>query len=69
MRISRYFKDAFGYEGNAEESSDKLVAFFEAFGVDMHFEGEASQAQIKEIEIETRFSLDEIIEMIKACLR
>lgn len=67
--IRRYFKDAFGYEGSAEDSVGKMVTLFADFGVDMYFEGEVSPEQIKEIDIETMLSLDEVTEMIEECLR
>lgn len=67
--IRRYFKDAFGYEGSAEDSANKMAALFAELGIDMYFEGEASKARIKEIDIETKLSLDEITGMIKECLR
>ena len=67
--IRRYFKDAFGYEGSAEDSANKMAALFAELGIDMYFEGEASPARIKEIDIEAKLSLDEITGMIKECLR
>lgn len=67
--IHRYFKDAFGYEGSVEESANKMTELFAEFGIDMYFEGEASLEKIKEIDISTVFSPDEVTGMMKECLR
>lgn len=67
--IRQYFKDAFGYEGSIEESANKMTELFTEFGIDMYFEGEASPEKIKEIDISTALSLDEVTDMTKECLR
>lgn len=67
--IRRYFKSAFGYEGSIEESANKMTELFAEFGIDMYFDGEASPEKIKEINIATMFSPDEITDMVKECLR
>lgn len=67
--IRQYFKDAFGYEGSIEESANKMTELFTEFGIDMYFEGEASPEKIKEFDISTVLSLDEVTDMTKECLR
>ena len=67
--VRAYFKDVFGYEGDVTGSVDKMIKLFSEFGVDMYFEGEVSTSKIKEIDIETALSLDEITGMILDCLR
>lgn len=67
--IRRYFKDAFGYEGSVGESADKMIALFSELGVDMYFDGEVSSEKIKEIDIATLLSPDEITGIMKECLR
>lgn len=66
--IRRYLKDVFGYEGSIEESVNKMTKLFEEFGIDMYFEGEVFPEKIKEIDISTVLSLDEVTNMIKECL-
>lgn len=66
--IRRYFKNAFGYEGSIEESANKMTELFTEFGIDMYFEGEASPEKIKEIDISTMLSLNEVTDIIKECL-
>lgn len=66
--IRRYFKDAFGYEGNIEESADAMIKLFESLGVNMYFDGEVSAEAIKEIDIATSLSADEVMEIISDCL-
>lgn len=66
--IRRYFKDAFGYEGSVEESADAMTKLFESLGVDMYFDGEVSAEAIKDIDISTSLSADEVTEIISDCL-
>ena len=67
--IRRYFKDAFGYEGSVEESANQMTELFAELGVDMYFDGEASLEKIKEIDISSMFSLEEIAGIAADCLR
>lgn len=67
--IRRYFQDVFGYEGSAEESANEMVELFTELGVDMFFDGEASREEIKEIDISSMLSLDEITGIVADCLR
>ncbi|MDO4305379.1 MAG: iron-containing alcohol dehydrogenase [Eubacteriales bacterium] len=67
--IRRYFKDAFGYGGNVKESADKMLELFSELGVDMYFDGEVSAEKVKEIDIATLLSLDEVTGIMKECLR
>lgn len=67
--IRRYFKDAFGYEGSIEESAGKLTGLFAELGVDMYFDGEDSAQAIKDIDISTMLSVDEVTGIVTECLR
>ena len=67
--ISRYFHDAFGYDGSVAESVNKMVNFFTALGVDVYFDGEISEQAIKKIDISTTLSSNEITDMMASCLR
>lgn len=67
--IDRYFKDAFGYEGSVAESADKMTGLFAELGVDMYFHGEVSTEAIKDIDISTMLSADEVTGIVKECLR
>lgn len=67
--IRRYFKDAFGYEGSAEESANKMIELFAELGVDMYFDGAVSAEAIEGIDISTMFSADEIAGIVGECLR
>lgn len=67
--IRCYFRDAFGYEGSIEESADKMLRLFTELGVDMYFDGEASEESVKEINIATLLSSDEVTGIVKDCLR
>ncbi|MCR0335963.1 hypothetical protein MKA38_08810 [[Clostridium] innocuum] len=45
--IRRYFKDAFGYEGNIETSIHKMIKLFTELGVDIYFDGSVSAEKNK----------------------
>lgn len=66
--IRRYFQDAFGYQGGVSESADKMTELFESLGADMYFDGEASANAVKEIDIETTLSMEELTDMVKECM-
>lgn len=67
--IRRYFRDAFGFEGSIEESTVQMLRLFAELGVDMYFDGEVSEEKLKEIEITTLLSLEEVTGIVKDCLR
>lgn len=67
--ISRYFHDAFGYDGSVADSVNKMVNFFTGLGIDMYFDGEISEQAIKKIDISTTLPLNEITDMMASCLR
>lgn len=66
--ICRYFKDAFGYEGSVGESADRMTRLFTELGVEMHFEGDVSAEAIKDIDVSTLLSVEEIMGIIRDCL-
>ena len=67
--IRFYFRDAFGYEGSVEESADKMTRLFEELGIDMYFDGDANETKIRQVPVETVLKQEEIISMVKACMR
>lgn len=67
--IRAYFKDVFGYEGNVDESTEKMIALFEEMGIDMYFEGDADEEKICQIPLESVLSREEIVHMVRACMR
>lgn len=67
--ICAYFKDAFGYEGSVEESADKMTKLFEALGIDMYFDGDANEEKIRQVPVESVLKKEELIRMIRACMR
>lgn len=67
--IRRYFRDAFGFEGSIEESVSKMTGLFAELGVDMYFDGEVSTEAVKDIDILTMLSVDEVAGIVKECLR
>lgn len=67
--ICKYFRDAFGFFGDVSESVQKMISLFEDIGVNMYFDGKFVPDDISKIPIETTLTDDEIIGIIKACMR
>lgn len=67
--IRRFLSDAFGFEGEVSESEQRLVELFTSLGVDMYFEGAATLEPISRIDIETALSAEEVLEIIKKCIK
>ena len=67
--ISRFLRDAFGYEGTIEEATQKMVELFTELGVDMCFDGAVSEELIRPVEISTSFTLKELESIIEDCIR
>ncbi len=67
--VKAYFKDAFGFEGDVADSSEKLVGLFEDLGVDMRFDGEATLEAVSGILVDSSLSSEEIHALIAECCR
>lgn len=62
--IRKYFKDAFGYTGEVEQSTQNLIDLFSGFGVNMYFEGDVSEERICQVSIDSMLNKNEISEII-----
>lgn len=51
------------------ENKVVIIALFSELGVDMYFDGEVSSKKIKEVDIATLISPDEVTRIMKECLR
>lgn len=67
--IKKYFRDAFGFDSSIEESSRKLIELFAGLGVEMYYDGNVSEEQIKQIPYHTELNDTEVIEMITEMIR
>ena len=67
--IRRFLSDAFGFTGEVSESEQRFVELFTSLGVDMYFEGEATLEAVSRIDIETALSAEEVLEIVKKCIR
>lgn len=67
--IRAYLKDVFGYEGSVKDSVQKIIASFTELGVDMYFDGDVSEEQVRQIEVESSLNESEIFKMIQDCMR
>ena len=66
--IRTFLKDAFGLDDSLEVMEHGLVRLFTELGVGMHFSGEATIEQIRDIDINTSLTREEVLEVIKNCL-
>lgn len=66
--IRTFLKDAFGLDDSLEAMEHGLVRLFTELGVGMHFSGEATIEQIRDIDINTSLTREEVLEVIKNCL-
>ncbi|WP_291447883.1 iron-containing alcohol dehydrogenase [Desulfovibrio sp.] len=67
--IRAYFKDAFGYESDVEESAKKMIALFSELGVDMYFDGEFSQESIDQIPVTSALKPEELLGIVTDSMR
>lgn len=66
--ICRYYHDAFGFDGTAEESERRLTELFEEFGIPMYFEATVSRDEILRIPCESELDESETVNLIKSLL-
>lgn len=52
-----------------EESADKMTALFEELGIGMYFDGDADEAKIRQVPAQTVLKEEEVISMVRACMR
>lgn len=67
--ITRYFMDAFGFDGNITDSVEKMIELFNDLGIDMYFDGSFDTNNRSCIETNSLLSETEIADVIKNCLR
>ena len=67
--IRLFLSDAFCFTGEVCESEQRFVELFTSLDVDMYFEGEATLEAIGRINIETALSAEEVLEIVKKCIR
>lgn len=66
--IRNYYRDAFGFEGAIEGSTQKLLTLFTELGIPMYYEGAVSREQVDNIPCETELSKEEIFDMMQALI-
>ena len=67
--IQAFIQDAFGYEGDISESTEKITTLFSELGIDMYFDGEVDEKAISGISIDTVLSTEEVTDMIRESMR
>lgn len=67
--VLKFYHDAFGFDGNIEDSSDKLIKLFEDLGVRMYFDGVVTAEEVSASPCETELSNDEVFSLISSILR
>lgn len=63
--IHDYFRDVFGYEGEIENLTARMISLFTELGVDMYFEGELSEEEAMKIPVESMLKQEEIMGIIR----
>ena len=63
--IQAFIQDAFVYEGDIAESTEKITTLFSELGIDMYFDGEVDEKAIAGISIDTVLSTEEVTDMIR----
>lgn len=67
--IQAFIQDAFGYEGDIAESTEKITTLFSELGIDMYFDGEVDEKAIAGISIDTMLSTEEVTDMMRNSMR
>ena len=67
--IRTFIRDAFGYEGETAESTEKIVELFVDMGIDMYFDGETDQEHINSVSIDSMLKPEEIVRLIEMSMR
>lgn len=70
--LEAYFKDVYGFEGSIEDSVSKLIGIFESFGLDMYFNSNISDEDIKKSIDESNsggLDLETALNLIKSCIK
>ena len=63
--IRNYYRDAFGFDGTIEDSTQKLMALFAELGIPMYYEGTVSREAVDAIPCETELGKEEVFSIIK----
>ena len=66
--IQNYYRDAFGFEGSMEYSTEKLMNLFSELGIPMYYEGIASREAVDAIPCETELGKEEVFNIMKAMI-
>ncbi len=67
--IRTFIKDAFGYDGEVAESTEKLVELFTDMGIDMYFNGELDKERISSVSVDSMLKPEEIVRLIEMSMR
>lgn len=63
--IRNYYRDAFGFDGTIEDSTQKLMTLFAELGIPMYYEGTVSREAVDAIPCETELGKEEVFSIIK----
>lgn len=63
--IRNYYRDAFGFDGTIEDSTQKLMTLFAELGIPMYYEVTVSREAVDAILCETELGKEEVFSIIK----
>lgn len=63
--IRNYYRNAFGFDGTIEDSTQKLMTLFAELGIPMYYEGTVSREAVDAIPCETELGKEEVFSIIK----
>lgn len=63
--VRNYYRDAFGFDGTIEDSTQKLMTLFAELGIPMYYEGTVSREAVDAIPCETELGKEEVFSIIK----
>lgn len=66
--IRNYYRDAFGFDGSIEESTQKLMKLFAEWGIPMYYEGTVSREKVDSIPCQTELSKEEVFDIMQALI-
>lgn len=67
--IRKFYRDAFGLDGDIEDSSERLIREFGSLGIPMYFDGTVTEEQVASIPCETELSKAEVFALISSLMR
>lgn len=66
--VRDYYRDAFGFDGSIEESTQKLMKLFTELCIPMYYEGTVSREKVDAIPCQIELSKEEVFDIMQALI-